>query len=186
MIEIAVVGEPELLRRAASGQPEAARELLDLTGNIVYGFIYARVGGRRDVAEDLTQATFLEALRSAPTYRGESSIETWICTIARRQVGRHYEAERRRSRLERKLRLVATELEEADDSYEAAEADGESTIEALGKLSPVHRQVLVMKYLDGYSVERIAGELRRSRIQVQSLLQRARGALKRELEVPHE
>lgn len=187
MIEIAVVGEPELLRqellrRAASGQPEAARELLDLTGETVYGFIYARVGGRREVAEDLTQATYLEALRSAATYRGEASIETWICTIARRQVAQHYASERRRALLDRRLRLVASDVDEGEDLHEELPVDGEAMIAALGRLSALHRQVLVLKYLDGFSVEQIADEIGRSRIQVQSLLQRARAGLKRELE----
>jgi RNA polymerase sigma-70 factor (ECF subfamily) len=55
---------------------------------------------------------------------------------------------------------------------------------ALGALSPLHRQVLVLKYLDERSVEEIAAELGRSRVQVQSLLQRARVGLREELDGP--
>lgn len=170
-----------LLLRAASGEPSAARELLDATSATVFGFIYARVGGVQDAAEDLTQATYLEAMRSASTYRGEAAVETWLCAIARRKVAQHYEAERRRDRLERKLRLVAEEPEPVDEP-EQEPVSPEEMIAALGRLTPLHRQVLVLKYLDGLAVEQIADELGRSRIQVQSLLQRARGGLKRELE----
>jgi RNA polymerase sigma factor (sigma-70 family) len=52
---------------------------------------------------------------------------------------------------------------------------------ALGRLPVLHRQVLVLKYLDGRSVEEIAEELGRGRVQVQSLLQRARHGLRRQL-----
>jgi len=117
-------------------------------------------------------------MRSAGGYRGDAALETWLCAIARRQVARHYESERRRVRLERKLQLVAVE-HEAEEVVEVV--DPEEMIAALGRLIPTYRQVLVLKYLDGMTVEQIAGELKRSRVQVQSLLQRARAALKRDL-----
>jgi RNA polymerase sigma-70 factor (ECF subfamily) len=170
----------DLLLRVADGDPAAARQLLDATGSVVYGFVFARVGGSQEVTEDLTQATYVEAIRSARTFRGESALETWLCAIARRQVARYFESERKRTRLERKLRLVSVEsAEEADDDVFA---DGDALIAALGRLMPLHRQVLVLKYLDGLGVEAIADEIGRSRVQVQSLLQRARAGLKRELE----
>jgi RNA polymerase sigma-70 factor (ECF subfamily) len=178
MIEAAADPAQTLLRHAAAGEPGAARELLDATAPVVYGFVYARVGGDQQVAEDLVQATYFEAMRSAGGYRGDAALETWLCAIARRQVARHFEAERRRVRLERKLQIVAVE-EIGDEVTDAADAD--AMIAALGRLMPLHRQVLVLKYLDGQTVEQIAGELKRPRVQVQSLLQRARAALKREL-----
>jgi DNA-directed RNA polymerase specialized sigma24 family protein len=46
----------------------------------------------------------------------------------------------------------------------------------------LHRQVLVRKYLDDWSVADIAADLGRTAVQVQSLLQRARDGLRRELE----
>ena len=57
----------------------------------------------------------------------------------------------------------------------------EEVVQALGRLSALHRQVLVLKYVDGLSVEEIASELDRGGTQVQSLLQRARDGLRREL-----
>lgn len=183
MIEPSLDDEQGLLMRVASGDGDAARRLIDDTGEIVYGFIYARVGGRQDVAEDLTQATYMEALRSAAGFRGESTLETWLCAIARRQVARHYESERRRERLTRKLRLVAeSSIDDEDVDEELDVPDGDALIQALGSLTPLHRQVLVLKYIDGLSVERIAGELGRTRVQIQSLLQRARTSIRRRLE----
>jgi RNA polymerase sigma factor (sigma-70 family) len=170
-----------LLTRVASGDAAATRDLLDLTGPAVYGFIYARVGGRADTAEDLTQATYLEAMRSWAGYRGDAALATWLCAIARRQVARNFESERRRLRIERELRLVTTEAPPESDESDLY-AEGDAIIAALGVLSPLHRQVLVLKYLDALSVDEIATELKRSKVQIQSLLQRARAGLRRALE----
>ena len=39
--------------------------------------------GNADTAEELTQETFYRALRSVKKYKGESSVYTWLCSIAR-------------------------------------------------------------------------------------------------------
>lgn len=174
--------ERALLLRAAAGDPDSARELLDLTTPAVYGFVFARVGGRQDVAEDIVQTTFLEAMRSAGGYRGDSALVTWLCVIARRQVAQYFESERRRLRLQGRLRLVASDEEAQDEAAQDVHADRDAMIAALGRLIPLHRQVLVLKYLDDLSVDEIAREMNRSKVQIQSLLQRARAGLRRELE----
>src|SRR5438105_460737 len=131
MIESAPTGDAEVLVRAASGEPDAAHELLDRTGETLYGFIFARVGGRQDAAEDLTQATYFEALRSAHGFRGESTLETWLCAIAWRQIAQYYESERRRFRLERKLQLVANENDADEELNADLLADRDVVISAL-------------------------------------------------------
>lgn len=168
----------EVLARAAAGDIDAARQLLDEVGEILFGFVYARVGGDLAVAEDLTQETLLEACRSAPTFRGESSLSTWMCAIARRRVARHYERERRHELASAGLQLVS---EEHGESPTLDVDDRDEIVRALGRLPVAQRQVLVLKYLDGLSVAEIGSEMDRSPVQVQSLLQRARDGLRRHL-----
>jgi RNA polymerase sigma-70 factor (ECF subfamily) len=170
--------EADLLTKAAAGDGAAVRALLDGYGPALYGFLYARVGGHAAVAEDLLQETLIEAVRSASTFRGESSLKTWLCAIGRRRLGRHYESERKAAVLRAGLSVVP----EAGSGDRSAEVERRDEItRALGALPPLHRQVLVLKYLDDRSVEEIADELGRSRVQVQSLLQRARAGLREEL-----
>jgi RNA polymerase sigma-70 factor (ECF subfamily) len=167
--------EAELLLRAASGELAAVRTLLDEAGPAVYGFIFARVGGQAAAAEDLTQETFVEAVRSAHTFRGESALRTWLCAIARRRIARYYESERRQEVVRAGLVAIGSaedeELERRDE-----------VIRALGHLPAIHRQVLVFKYMEQLTVDEIARELGRTPVQVQSLLQRARAGLRRQLE----
>lgn len=174
--------EAARLAAAAAGDTDAVRWLLDDVAPVVHGFLYARVGGDVAVAEDLLQETLLEAVRSAAGFRGDAALSTWMCAIARRRLARHYEQERRAELGRARLRLVA-ETATVEESLEQAE-QREEVARALGRLPVLHRQVLVMKYLDGLAVEEIAAELGRSRVQVQSLLQRARHGLRRELGGP--
>lgn len=174
-------GDVRLLEEVADGRAAAVRRLLDEVAPIVHGFLYARVGGDRSAAEDLLQETLLEAVRSARSYRGDAALSTWLCTIARRRLARFYETERRAEAARQGLALVPGPA--PGDSEEAA-ARRDEVIRALGRIPAAHRQVLVLKYLDQMAVEEIATELDRSRVQVQSLLQRARDGLRRELEAP--
>jgi RNA polymerase sigma-70 factor (ECF subfamily) len=165
------------LSRVVAGDPAAVRRLLDESGPVVYGYVLARVGSRA-AADDVVQDTFLEAIRSAHTFRGDSIVTTWLCAIARRRVARHFEAERRSlvDDDERELDVVAAdEVEDVDQRDEV--------VRALSRLPVLHRQVLVRKYLDDCPVAEIAAELGRTPVQVQSLLQRARVGLRRQLEV---
>ena len=175
MLPEAYSTEVQLLAGAAAGEPDAVRALLDRTGSAIYGFVYARVGGDQAVADDLVQETFIEAMRSAHTFRGEAALRTWLCSIARRRIARHWEAERKAEIARSGLQIVG------DDDRDPVERRDE-IVRALGTLSVTHRQVLVMKYLDDLTVDQIARELDRTPIQIQSLLQRARAGLRRALE----
>lgn len=171
--------EAELLGAAAGGDTAAVRAFLDAVGPSVYGFVFARVGGDEAAAEDLVQETLVEAIRSSHTFRGDAALRTWVCAIARRRLARHYEAERRQAVAESGLTLLGAV------PWDGTEGDLErrdEIVRALGRLPVLHRQVLVRKYLDDWSVADIASELGRSPVQVQSLLQRARDGLRRELE----
>ncbi len=173
-----MTSEEGLLAAVAAGVPDAVRVLLDEHAPTVYGFVYARVAGDYQQAEDILQETLMEAVRSAATFRGEAALTTWLCAIARRRIGRFYAQERRRELAVRGIALVA-----ADEERQELNVDRrEDLIRALRTLSPSHRQVLLLKYVDGIPVQAIADELGRTPVQVQSLLQRARIALRRALE----
>jgi RNA polymerase sigma-70 factor (ECF subfamily) len=168
--------EAELLAAAAAGDGGAVRWLLDEVAPVVYGFLYARVGGAQHIAEDLLQETLLEAVKGARTFRGEAAATTWVCAIARRRLARFYESERRRETAQRSLRLLGGEAVDPADTLVDRQ---EEVVRALGRLPVLQRQVLVLKYMEDLSVEDIARELNRGRIQVQSLLQRGREGLRR-------
>lgn len=182
----AAAAHPEdraLLTAVAGGDQKAVARLLDEVAPVVYGFVLGRVGSQTGVAEDLLQETLLEGLRSQAGYRGDSLLSTWLCTIARRQIARHYERERRTELARSGLTQVTVPEEDmAEDEVDQRT----EVLAALGRLPALHRQVLVLKYLDGLPVSQIATTVGKTDVQVQSLLQRARDGLRRQLEAGRE
>jgi RNA polymerase sigma-70 factor (ECF subfamily) len=172
-------GDRDLLTAVANRDPDAVARMLEEIAPVVYGFVLARVGSQTGVAEDLLQETLLEGLRSQASFRGESALSTWLCTIARRRIARHYEAERRAEVARSGLSQVVAP---SDDAAEREIDERAEVLAALGQLPALHRQVLVLKYLDGESVAKIAATVGKTEVQVQSLLQRARDGLRRQLE----
>src|SRR5205823_11219693 len=78
--------ERELVARVARGEEAATAELLRRYLDRVFRFVCPRVGYQEQDAEEVTQETFLSAVRLAPTFRGESGVFSWLCGIARKQV----------------------------------------------------------------------------------------------------
>jgi RNA polymerase sigma-70 factor, ECF subfamily len=67
---------------AGAGDREAVATFIRVTQRDVYRFLSHLC--TRDEAEDLTQETYLRALRALPSFAGRSSARTWLLAIARR------------------------------------------------------------------------------------------------------
>jgi RNA polymerase sigma-70 factor, ECF subfamily len=73
--------EKELIKRIRDGETEAFSELLNQHQDAVYSLIVQIVSSRED-AEELTQDVFIKAFKKINSFRGESSISTWLYRIA--------------------------------------------------------------------------------------------------------
>ncbi|MGQ0624203.1 MAG: sigma-70 family RNA polymerase sigma factor [Sporichthyaceae bacterium] len=81
---------------AGRGDSSAAGEFIRATQADVWRYVAYLVD--RECADDLTQETFLRALRGLRTYRGEVPARVWLLSIARRAVVDHFRAQGRRPR----------------------------------------------------------------------------------------
>lgn len=75
---------------------DSMERIYNAHGKTVYGFLLTRTGDP-DTAEELTQETFCRALRQVSGFKGESSVSTWLCGIAK-NVWLEYVKKRRRQR----------------------------------------------------------------------------------------
>jgi RNA polymerase sigma-70 factor (ECF subfamily) len=139
---------------------------------IVYSFLYHRVGGRRAIAEDLTQETFMSAVREIARKVDVQTPLPWVMGIAKHKLLDHY---RREEREERRLALAfSAATEEAGvDLDPGATSDGDA-LEALGRIPATQRAALSLRYIDGLSAPEVAEALGRSVHAVESLLARGR------------
>ena len=170
-----------LAEGVAGGDEGALREFYEAHCDRLYNFIYHRVGADHPSAEDVTQETFLAALKAIHTFRGGAGLFTWLCAIARHKIADHYRRLRQRDLAALQLRVIENHsLAEAPSAEQLlVTREGiERTREALRHLPAVYQQVLTLKYIDGLPVNRIAEELERTPKSVESLLTRAREALR--------
>ena len=137
----------------------------------IYGYFLRRTGGSRSLAEDLTQDTFLAAVRELQGGRTPEAPMAWIHGIARHKLLDHY---RRAERSERVVPAgeVAEPVAPGDDDRERIAA-------ALARVPGAQRAVLVLCYLEGFSMREVADALGKSEKAVESLLGRGRDAFRR-------
>ena len=67
---------------------ESLEEIYQKHAQTVYAYLLSRTGNG-DLAEELTQETFFQAVRSIGTFQGNSSMATWLCGIARNLLRQH-------------------------------------------------------------------------------------------------
>jgi RNA polymerase sigma-70 factor (ECF subfamily) len=138
----------------------------------VYGYLLPRCGSVAD-AEDLTAETFMAAVAALRRPNPPSVSVAWLIGIARHKLVDHW----RRSERERK-RLAAVGPNQPDDPWEEL-LDTSAAYSALARLPGPQRAALVLRYLDGLSVTEIADHLDRTVRGTETLLVRARAALRR-------
>jgi RNA polymerase sigma-70 factor, ECF subfamily len=142
----------------------------------VHGYLFARCGRDPDLAEDLTQATFIAAVRSRRSFDGRSEPFTWLCGIARHQLADHF---RRLDRDERRDQRLAQEaVRRGDPAGWAAAEERDAIGRALATLPPLQRAALLFTTLDGLTVKEAAALLERSEAATESLVHRARVAFR--------
>ena len=109
----------------------------------------------RETADDLTQETFLRALRGVRTYRGDVPARVWLLSIARRAVVDHF---RRQGRTPTVAASLDLDVSVADRVAPATpDPAGEVTLQALvATLDPDKRAAFVLTQVNGLSYEEAA------------------------------
>jgi RNA polymerase sigma-70 factor (ECF subfamily) len=148
------------------------------TVNELYEFVSRRAGGSRELAEDVTQETYLRATTAWPRNGLPDCPLAWLQTVARNLLLNHYR--RRRPEL-----LDSTDI---DTVLGGAASDGTEAAAlvcwGLARLNARHARLLEAFYIDARSVRSIAEDLGVTERAIEGRLRRARLALKKLL-LPH-
>jgi RNA polymerase sigma-70 factor, ECF subfamily len=169
--------DAELLRRIGQGDEDAMAAFYREHGRVVLTQVLLVVG-ERVLAEEIVQDTMLAVWRGAGSFRGESSVRSWVISIARRQT---------RDRLRRQRLRVVDDAFLADQpgsgpGPEVMALDRAELAEvrvAIRELAPAHREVLGLAFGSGLSLPEVAGVLEIPVGTVKSRLTAARTALSR-------
>jgi RNA polymerase sigma-70 factor (ECF subfamily) len=182
----------ELVRLAKDGDLTAFEALVSRHERRIYG-LTRRVTGSEEDAQDVTQQTFLSAMRRLGGFREEASFSTWLATIA---VNASLKVVRKRRG------LPSTSLEAAVDPgadgripHPEYIADWRETPDRLAQhaetrrllddaialLDPGHRAVFLLRDVESISIKETAKALRISEANVKVRLLRARMQLRERL-----
>ncbi len=140
----------------------------------VYGYLLPRCRNVT-IAEDLTAETFLAAVAALRRGQVREVTVAWLVGIARHKLVDHW---RSAGREQRGLAAVEAEQPDSDDPWDEI-LDVHAAHAALWRLSVPQRVALILRYLDGLSVPEVAEQLGRSVHATETLLVRARAALRR-------
>jgi len=184
--------DQEVVLLARAGQERAYRELVRRYERPIFSLLYRMVRDR-ELAEDLSQETFVKALNAIESYRPEYKFSSWLFKIANNAAIDHL---RRREldtlSLEGSPHAVtpdameATALQIGDraenplDIVEAKELGGEIE-RAIALLRPEYRACILLRHVDGRAYEEIAEMLDLPLGTVKTYIHRARNELRRSL-----
>ena len=143
----------DLVARWKAGEQRAATLLVERHASALARFL-ASIGARADV-DEVVQDTFVRAFASIDGFRGDSSLRTWLFTIARRLVlDRRRAARRRGEQVEVQEADVATEYDALDGVV--ADETRARMQQAMAALTPTQREVFVLRVSEGMSYREIA------------------------------
>lgn len=191
--EEAVSEDAVLVEKVIAGDSDAFGKLVEKYSSFVYRTVFYDIKKHED-AEDLAQEVFIKAYKALLGFRRDSEFSTWLYRICKNTV---YDYIRKNSR---EKSIPISELSSGDENdreYEIADDSGkydpertflknetsEIVNEAISSLSEEHRSIIVMRDIEGYSYSEIAEILSLEEGTVKSRISRARGALKKKLEL---
>ena len=168
--------EKDLIRRAARGDAEAFRQLVEAYQTPAYR-LAARMCGP-DSAEDVTQEAFLAAWRALPEFRGDCRFSTWLYRLVSNAA---IDCLRREKKHRDTGDVDDLELPDGGPSpqEQAERSDTRDAVRrALDRLSPEHRQVLLLRFMQELDYGEIARALNVSEGTVKSRINRAKSKLR--------
>jgi len=145
-------------RSAALSQDDELGRIFTLFLDPVHRFIYTRVGNRED-AEDLTSQVFLKASTQLDSGRNETSVASWLFTVARTVLADHW---RRYYRSPAAVELnddIMAHRPEVETGSVAPRRSEQVVQTVLQALPPRYQRVLELRFLQGYSIDEAAAEM---------------------------
>ena len=176
-----VSDERRLVASVLGKDRKATAEFVDQCTDWMYPFLRRRLVARPDVMEDILQEILLAAWQALPTYRGDSSLQSWILGIARHKIDDYYR---------KRIREDVISEEEEDSAPEPAMAPNleqqldsaaqqEKVQQILSSLPETYALALIWRYRDEKSVREMAEVSGKTEKAMERLLARAREDFRR-------
>lgn len=175
-----------LMARLLAGEVAALRELYEAHVDALYAFAYARVGRDAQIAEEVVQETFLQAMDAFADFDpARGRLRTWLCVRSRNVIRKSL---RDRSRPAELATRVDEGLTAIYQTLGAAGPPSDELVEreqtrdlvhmAIAQMPDRYRRALEARYLEESGLDEVARRLEVSESAAKSLLARARRAFR--------
>lgn len=168
-------------------EPRAVERWIYGHRDLIFHFLLKQVKNE-DTARELLQETFYQALRSVPSFRGDSKVSTWLCSIARNLAYKHFREQDRYTTAESETLEYINHAGDDGASHSTFTGTPRSHTErterkqmlyaAMNDLPDSYRQIIRLRDLEERSTKEVANELDLTRVNVRVRLHRARKRLK--------
>jgi RNA polymerase sigma-70 factor (ECF subfamily) len=176
---------PDLIQKLSKGDTAAIEELYNLYFDRIYSMVFNQVGRNHSSAEDVVQEAWLAVIKSSRKFKGQSQPCTWLYGIVWHKIRDfqrlHYREMARLIELSTPLDIPELEVidyEPLPQEVIEREETRELVRKALFSLPNRYQQVLMLKYSENMSAKEISEVMSKSTKSVESLLDRARLALR--------
>ncbi|MBE6982514.1 MAG: RNA polymerase sigma factor [Ruminococcaceae bacterium] len=133
-----------------------------------------------NLAEELTEETFVKLVIKRPKFSGNSSLRTWLYAIARNLTADYLRKHKNVTVSLDECKELGNDLISLEESYIQKE-ESKVVHKAMQTLKTEYMQVLWLSYFEGLSHKEIAKVMKKSVHNTETLLYRARLALKKKL-----
>ena len=125
--------------------------------SLVFGYLLTLTGSNYDLSEELTQETFLRAIKNINRFKGESKVSTWLCQIAKYTFWQYLDKNNRSKEVLISESPEMPSLELVEEIYQKQETN-RALYEAIAKLDEGTRDVMLYRMNGDLSFKEI-GEL---------------------------
>ena len=185
LLQVSEREDSGLLARVATGDEQAVEQFYLEHADAVFKFAYTKVGRDYEDAQEITQETFLAAIKLVGSFERSCSTFTWLCSLARVRIADMHRTAGRQKRVPvsstRSFDAGSFESEHLADAQESIDDAVIDRIAAerlvdslLAELNEQEREALVLRYVDELSVKEIAHVVGRTEKAVDNLLNRAK------------
>lgn len=169
--------QENIIARARRGDADAFEQLVIAYRDQVFRLALRMCGNEAD-ADEAAQEAFLSAWKALPNFRGDSRFSTWLYQLTSHAAIDLLRREKRQIAAEDITEVSVSDPAPSPQQQAERSETRQAVRDAMGKLSPEYRQIVVLRFLQELSYEEIGAVLKLPPGTVKSRLNRAKAQLK--------